>query len=33
MLGWNVVQKRDDEIDNAPFCSGVQHNPSNMGRV
>ena len=32
MLGWNVTQRRDDRIDNALFCTGVWHNPFNMGR-
>ena len=31
MLGWNVVQRRDDTIDNALFCTGVWPNLFNMG--
>ena len=33
MLGWNIAQKRDDRIDNAPFCTGIWHNLFNMGRL
>ncbi len=32
MLSWNVVQKREDRIDNALFCTGLWHNLFNMGR-
>jgi transposase len=32
MLDWNIVQSRDDRIDNALFCTGVWYNLFNMAR-
>jgi transposase len=32
MLGWNILQRREDRIDSALFCTGAWHNLFNMGR-
>ena len=32
MPGWNVAQKREKEIDNALFCTGMWYNLFSMGR-
>lgn len=32
ILGWNILQKRDDRIDNAPFRTGAWHNMFNTGK-
>ena len=33
MLGWNVVQRINDRIYSALFCTGTWHNLFNMGRL